>query len=43
MTPGDTGYEVISRRFETRVQDGRLAAQGDTKIWRFSVVRLKPN
>lgn len=41
--PGDEGYEVISRRIEALVQDGRLAAQGDTKNWRFSEVRLKPN
>jgi Protein of unknown function len=43
LPPGDKGYEVISRRIEALVYDGRLAAQGDTKNWRFSEVRLKPN
>lgn len=40
---GDEGYEVISRRIEALVHDGRLVAQGDTKNWRFSEVRIKPN
>jgi hypothetical protein len=40
---GDEGYELISRRIEALVHDGRLAAQGDTKNWRFSEVRLKPD
>jgi Protein of unknown function len=39
----DEGYEEISQRIEALVLDGRLAAQGDTKKWRFSEVRLKPN
>lgn len=43
LPPGDEGYEVISRRIEALVHDGRLLAQGDTKNWRFSEVRLKPN
>lgn len=43
LPPGDEGYEVISRRIEALVHDGRLSAQGDTKNWRFSEVRLKPN
>jgi len=43
LPPGDEGYEVISRRIEALVHDGPLAAQGDTKNWRFSEVRLKPN
>jgi hypothetical protein len=43
LPPGDEGYEVISRRIEALVHDGRLAAHGDTKNWRFSEVRLKPN
>lgn len=43
LPPGDEGYEVIARRIEVLVHDGRLVAQGDTKNWRFSEVRLKPN
>ena len=43
LPPGDESYEVISRRIEALVHDGRLVAQGDTKNWRFSEVRLKPN
>jgi len=43
LPPGDEGYEVISQHIEALVHDGRLAAQGDTKNWRFSEVRLKPN
>lgn len=41
--PEHEGYEIISRRIEALVHDGRLLAQGDTKNWRFSEVRLKPN
>jgi hypothetical protein len=41
--PEHEGYEIISRRVEALVHDGRLLAQGDTKNWRFSEVRLKPN
>jgi hypothetical protein len=37
------GYEIISRRIEALVHDGRLLAHGDTKNWRCSEVRLKPN
>jgi Protein of unknown function len=43
LPAGDESYEVISRRIEALVHDGRLLAQGDTKNWRFSEVRLKPN
>ncbi len=43
LPPGDEGYEVISGRIGALVYDGRLAAQGDIKNWRFSEVRLKPN
>ena len=42
LPPGDEGYELISRRIEALVHDGRLTAQGDTKNWRFSEIRLKP-
>lgn len=38
---GDEGYEVISRRIQALVHDGRLVAQGDINNWRFSEVRLK--
>ena len=41
--PEHEGYEIISRRIEALVHDGRLLAQGDTKNWRFSEVHLKPN
>ena len=41
--PEHEGYEIISRRVEALVHDGRLLAQGDTKNWRFSEVRLRPN
>ena len=34
--------ELISRRIDALVRDGRLVAQGDTKNWRFSEVRCKP-
>jgi hypothetical protein len=40
---GDEGYEAISQRIESLVHDGRLAAQGNTKNWRFSEIRLKAN
>jgi len=42
LPPGDEGCEVISRRIEALVRDGRLAAQGDTRKWRSSEVRLGP-
>jgi len=42
LPSGDESYEVISRRIEALVRHGRLAARGDTKNWRFSEVRLKP-
>jgi hypothetical protein len=42
LPPVDEGYETVSRRIDALVQDGRLLAQGDTKNWRFSEVRLKP-
>lgn len=41
LPPGDEGCEVISRRIQALVHDGRLVAQGDTNKWRFSEVRLK--
>jgi len=43
LLPTDADCEVVSRRIEALIGDGRLAAQGDLKNWRFSEVRLKPN
>ena len=43
LPPGDEGYELISRRIEGLVHEGRLVAKGNTKNWRFSEVRLKPS
>jgi hypothetical protein len=40
LPTGDEGYEVISRRIETLIGNGRLTVQGDVKNWRFSEVRL---
>jgi hypothetical protein len=42
LPAGDEGCEVISRRIAALVHDGRLAARGDIKSWRFSEVRVKP-
>ena len=33
-------YEMIAARLEALVRDGRLEAQGNTKNWRASEVRL---
>jgi Protein of unknown function len=41
LPPGDEGCEVIARRIEALVGDGRLASQGDIRNWRFSEIRLK--
>ncbi len=41
LPPGDEGCDVISRRIEALVHEGQLAAQGDTRNWRFSEVRLR--
>jgi len=35
----DTGLDLISERIEVLVQEGRLLAQGNIKIWRHSEVR----
>jgi len=43
LSPEPEIYEIISRRIEALVQDGHLLAQGDTKNWRSSEVRQKPN
>ena len=39
---GDAGLDLIAKRIEALVQDGRLLAQGDIKNWRYSEVR-KPS
>ncbi len=36
----DELWEMVSRHIEALVNDGRLAAQGDTRNWRASEVRL---
>jgi hypothetical protein len=36
---GDDGYQLVARRIEALVSEGRLIAQGDIKNWRFSEVR----
>jgi Protein of unknown function len=35
----DDRYDLVARRIEALVADGRLVAQGDIKKWRFSEVR----
>jgi hypothetical protein len=32
-------YDLVARRIEALVDEGRLVAQGDIKSWRFSEVR----
>ncbi len=40
LPTGEKGYDVISDHIELLVREGRLEAQGNTKNWRFSEVRL---
>ena len=42
LPEGDAGYNLVAKRIEVLVGDGRLLAQGDIKTWRYSEVR-KPN
>jgi hypothetical protein len=42
LPEGDDGYQLVARRIEALVSEGRLAAQGNIKNWRFSEVR-RPN
>jgi hypothetical protein len=42
LPKGDDGYELVARRMEVLVSEGRLLAQGNIKNWRFSQVR-QPN
>lgn len=42
LPEGEDACQLIAHRIEALVSDGRLVAQGDTKRWRFSEVRL-PN
>ena len=39
-TGDDEGWELVSEHIEALVKAGRLEAQGDTRNWRFSEVRL---
>jgi hypothetical protein len=39
LPEGDGGCELVARRIEALVNEGRLVAQGDIKNWRFSEVR----
>jgi hypothetical protein len=39
LPEGETGLDLIAKRIEVLVQDGRLLAQGDIKKWRHSEVR----
>ena len=36
---GEEGYELIARRIEALVQEGRLVGQGNLQWWRYSEVR----
>jgi hypothetical protein len=40
LPEGDAGYQIVARRIEALVGQGRLLAQGDIGNWRFSEVRL---
>lgn len=40
LAEGGEGYELVARRLEALVTEGRLVAQGDINNWRFSEVRL---
>ena len=42
LPEGDAGYNLVAKRIEFLVRDGRLLAQGDIKKWRHSEVR-NPN
>lgn len=42
LPEGDVGYNLVAKRIEILVRDGRLLAQGDIEKWRHSEVR-KPN
>jgi hypothetical protein len=39
LPEGDDGLELVARRIEGLVSEGRLVVQGDIKNWRFSEVR----
>ena len=42
LPEGEAGLELIAKRIEALIRDGRLLVQGDIKKWRRSEVR-KPN
>jgi hypothetical protein len=39
LPEGDDGYQLIAKRIQALVSDGRLTAQGDVTRWRHSEVR----
>ena len=39
LPEGDAGYDLVAKRLESLVRDGRLLAQGDLKNWRHSEVK----
>lgn len=39
LSKGETGLDLVAKRIEALIQDGRLLAQGDVKKWRNSEVR----
>jgi hypothetical protein len=39
LPTGDEGCQLVSRHIEGLVHNGRLAAQGNIKKWRFSEIR----
>jgi len=39
LPEGDDGYQLVARRIEALVSEGRLAVQGNIKNWRLSEVR----
>ena len=41
LPDGDAGYELVAKRIEALVADGRLVAQGDISRWRHSEIRLQ--
>jgi hypothetical protein len=39
LAQGGAGYDLVAKRIESLVRDGRLLAQGDLKNWRHSEVK----
>jgi hypothetical protein len=42
LPQGEIGLDLIAKRIEVLLQDGRLLTQGDIRKWRYSEVR-KPS